>query len=430
MGKNKKIPLNLIVLLCVAGALLIALAVQRSLLPRQPRAMVAPEPPIVTLPPAPEKKVVYLDCSTDWGILIDDNNMQGILIKELFRQAFLLSAREEAGLLTRDAWLGDAMPEEAVNEPISIVPNPGRPNKLTFEVGKNAGRKRIAVVELETYNKVSYKDLMEKTEELSRAKFPAVLKNGGYVIGPKKPQCDEKIPPEIEKLLGEMNFISQYSAVRQLHELMRTRGESPFLQGGLVRGYANLGLLSDYNWHPAYKVFFARSMLYAQRMVAQGVQRRWARWHRAYAFALTGLQKFAMKDLDEAERGGAIRSAKNAGDFDKPYWVDLISAFCRYDTKSLTPDWNSHEKAELTGLLQCVANEWAMNDGLLITQSLEVLEKTPECYRLYNVVSRFGGVSVGHSSTSVCFQVFREKSYQRFGQIPGMLEAVRRVIRK
>ena len=69
-----------------------------------------------------------------------------------------------------------------------------------------------------------------------------------------------------------------------------------------------------------------------------------------------------------------------------------------------------------------------MNDGLLITRSLEVLEKTPECYRLYNVVSRFGGVSVGHSSTSVCFQVFREKSYQRFGQIPGMLEAVRRVI--
>ena len=45
MGKNKKIPLNLIVLLCVAGALLIALAVQRSLLPRQPRAMLAPSRP-------------------------------------------------------------------------------------------------------------------------------------------------------------------------------------------------------------------------------------------------------------------------------------------------------------------------------------------------------------------------------------------------
>ena len=80
---------------------------------------------------------------------------------------------------------------------------------------------------------------------------------------PKKAAMQREIPPEIEKLLGEMNFISQYSAVRQLHELMRTRGESPFLQGGLVRGYANLGLLSDYNWHPAYKVFFARSMLYA-----------------------------------------------------------------------------------------------------------------------------------------------------------------------
>ena len=39
MGKDKKIPLKLTILLCVAGALLIALAVQRSLLPRH-RAMV------------------------------------------------------------------------------------------------------------------------------------------------------------------------------------------------------------------------------------------------------------------------------------------------------------------------------------------------------------------------------------------------------
>ena len=287
------------------------------------------------------------------------------------------------------------------------------------------------MVELETYNKVSYKDLMEKTEELSRNKFPGVLKNGGYVIGPKKPQSDEKIPPEIEKLLGEMNFISQYSAVRQLHELIRTRGESPFLQGGLVRGYANLGLLSQYNWHPAFKVFFARSLLYAQRMVAQGVQRRWARWHRAYAFALTGLQKNAIKDLDEAEKEGQLSvAAKDAGDYAKPPWVDAISAFCRYDTKSLKPDWTGSENVELTGLLQCVANELAVNGDLIVTKAMEMLEKTPECYRLYNVVCRYGGVIVGHTGTTACFQVFREKSYPRLARIPGLPDNAANVIRR
>jgi tetratricopeptide (TPR) repeat protein len=428
MGKNKNIPIKLLVLLGTAATLLIALVIQRSLLKHGSKPSVMVETPIVALPPSPDKKVVYLDKSSQWKIFFNVVPTQSILAKELVRQALLLSAREEAGFLTRDAWLGDSMPDDAPDETFNITATPGQPNKLSIELGQNANLKKIAELDLKT-DADFYKDFLQKTEELSRGRFLTVLKNGGYVPVPKKAHSEAKVPPEIEKLLGEMNFISQYSAVRQLHELMREHGESPLLQGGLVRGYANLGLLTDYNWHPASKVFYARSMLYAQRMVIQGTHPSWAKWHRAYAFALAGLQKWAFRDLEDAEKESQSSStAKEADNYAKPSWVDIISAFCRYDTKSLKPNWNRGENAELMGLLETVANELAMNGDLIVTKAMAMLEKTPECYRLYNVVCRFGGVIVGHPGTTVCFQVFREKSYRRLGKIPGMLEAVKRVI--
>ena len=55
-------------------------------------------------------KVVYLEKSRGWGLMPEGKVHQGILARELFRQALLIAARDELGLLTRDAWLGDAMP--------------------------------------------------------------------------------------------------------------------------------------------------------------------------------------------------------------------------------------------------------------------------------------------------------------------------------
>ncbi len=356
---------------------------------------------------------------------------QGLLAQELVRQAFLLSARDEAGLITRDAWLGDAMPEDGPIEPFALNCLSGQPNFIELSLGFSPARKRAAILELRLDGKSGYKELVVKVEELSRGKFLTTLQKCGYVISPQKNPSDAKLPAEIEKLLGEMNFISQFSAVRQLHELILTQGESPALQGALVRGYANLGHLTEYNWHPAFKVFYARSMLYAQRMVAQGTHPRWAKWHRAYAFALSGLQKWALNDLEDAEKEAQSSATEKETDaYAKPAWVDIVNAFCRYDTKSLNPDWDHAENAELTGLLQSTANELAMNGDLIVAKALEILEKSPECYRLYNVVCRFGGVIVGHPGTTVSLQVFRDRAYQRLAKIPGMPEDVAKIIRK
>ena len=97
---------------------------------------------------------------------------------------------------------------------------------------------------------IDYRAMLEEQEKLSRGKYADVLKQAGFQGKPNAFKESADIPENIENALQKMNFISQFSAVRQLHELIRTDGESPERLGGLVRGYANLGLLTEFHWQP------------------------------------------------------------------------------------------------------------------------------------------------------------------------------------
>lgn len=88
------------------------------------------------------------------------------------------------------------------------------------------------------------------------------------------------MPEEVGTLLEDLVFRSQFAAMRQLHGLIHRQGEGPCLLGALVRGYANLGVLTELYWAPAHKVFKSRALLHAQRMLTTGDDERWARWHR------------------------------------------------------------------------------------------------------------------------------------------------------
>ncbi len=62
-------------------------------------------------PPDDACEVVYLGKSAGLYMPLPPGPDRGFLVRELFRQALLISARDELGLVTRDAWLGDAIPE-------------------------------------------------------------------------------------------------------------------------------------------------------------------------------------------------------------------------------------------------------------------------------------------------------------------------------
>ncbi len=115
--------------------------------------------------------------------------------------------------------------------------------------------------------------------------------------------------PKSTAVLRELNFFSQFSAIRQLHAIARSSGESPQMLGALVRGYANLGQLTNFHWNATHKVCKARALLYAQRLVRLDHASASALWHRAYAEALVGLHTAALADL-KAARELADKSAR------------------------------------------------------------------------------------------------------------------------
>ena len=62
---------------------------------------------------------------------------------------------------------------------------------------------------------------------LSRNEFVDAIKQAGFPGRPGLVKDSAEVPAEIEKLLEKMDFVCQFSAVRQLHELIRADGESP-----------------------------------------------------------------------------------------------------------------------------------------------------------------------------------------------------------
>ncbi len=299
-------------------------------------------------PAARPQGVVYLQRSAVFDVPYGKDKYscyRGPLLREVQRQALLVAARDQLGLITRDAWLGDWMPAAGDNEPFEVVMS-GNPPALEVRRGfypaKNTLLKHVpkigaisykALLGSEPTEMIDHRQWLVDAELLSRTAYVEALEKCGFQGKANELHDGRGVPEEIEKNLAEMVFTSQFIAVRRLHELLRTDGESPARLGALVRGYANLGVLTEFHWHPEHKVFKARALLYAQRMVARNAQSPEALWHRAYALALTGLHLPAMEDLAAAEKAWKEANEDNRGV--RPGWVDLIDALCRFDSKRL-----------------------------------------------------------------------------------------------
>lgn len=94
--------------------------------------------------------VVYLQRSSEFVVPFSKNKYdcyRGPLMREMQRQAFSIAARDQLGVTTRDAWLGDWMPTEGNNEPFEMVMFRGPPATLekfarpcpTLQVGEKCG---------------------------------------------------------------------------------------------------------------------------------------------------------------------------------------------------------------------------------------------------------------------------------------------------
>jgi tetratricopeptide (TPR) repeat protein len=403
--------------------------------------------PSVQHPPAPKtsgpQDVVYLQRSARFAVPSVPKpsfSYEGPLLREIQRQAFLVAARDQLGLATRDAWLGDAMPTEGKNEPFEVVTAKG--DRLTLEVRRGsypAARTVIQyapklqpspkakVAEFALPDSVDHRQWLVEAERLSRGTYVEALRKCGFEGKANVAGGEAGVPAEIEERLGEMVFTSQFVAVRQLHELIRAKGESPARLGALVRGYANLGLLTEFHWHPMHKVFKARSLVYAQRMLAADRQSYPARWHRAYAFAATGLHGLAIEDLEAAEADW--KGARTDKREKRPDWVDLIDAHCRFDLDRLNLEKADKQYVELTGLLRYLTAELSGDGTMTVATALELVPKMPECYRIHDGLCHYAGVQAGHQATTEWLMTPAKTLYQRLAAMPGLPESAEKIVR-
>lgn len=324
---------------------------------------------------------------------------QSILVRELVRQSVLIAARDGLGLATRDEVIGDAAPPSAPNGPSIDVASLLRTNEpARILIARSDGKQSDDILrENLPVTKEGLLDVVGQLaaiEPLSRQKFPEALKRLGIDGSPIAARTEAPLPEGTDALLSTMSIVPQFEAVRNVHEAMRTDGESPQRLGALVRGYAHLGVLTEHLWFPAHKVFKARSLLYAQRLVASNPESPVGLWHRAYAEALAGLHANALADLAKTREPALTKNTPAP-----PAWVALIEASCRYDLAALT----KHDAGEpqLAALLRLFAVEYPSTSSRALKAAGEVLALCPACFRACDAMCQVGGVSNLHTATLI-----------------------------
>jgi tetratricopeptide (TPR) repeat protein len=348
---------------------------------------------------------------------------QSILARELVRQALLIAARDELGLLTRDEILDDvAPPRDATGEVVvaSVFRTDG-PGRIVLRRGNNSAApladKSIAQAPSGT-GLIAM--VLTAAEGLSRTGFPAALKELGLVGQANRLKASAPLPADVDKRLEGLGLFDQFSAIRDLHEAIRLDGESPERLGALARAYAQLGILTEFQWHPAHKAYKARALLYAQRLVARDPGSAWALRNRAFVKSTIGLHKEALDDLAEA----AKRADGQAGEI--PAWIAPIEAYARNNLTRLGSIQGP--QARLARLLKLLALEYPIGTSHSLQAARDVVELDEECYRAHDAMCRVGGVANLHLATLQGPEVLTRTMPDRLKAIANLPPVVKRTI--
>ncbi len=250
------------------------------------------------------------------------------LLQELTRQGLLIAARDGLGLTTYDIQLrqNPALTEGGINVPLNCR---GQVDvvKNTYTAEIFRGNRPVWSVTLPLAGIDTVEEVTEVVEQLSRNEFLTVLKRLGFA-GQQNPPLKQAEPPDdVVEMSPQMTFPAQFSALRRLHEYIRTDGESPERLSYLARSYATLGLLAGNVVGPQTAVLRARSLLYAQRLLQQAGNTPLALATRGYVLAATGRHHRALADLEAAEK--ASRGAELG------IWARIAQAACLSDIETI-----------------------------------------------------------------------------------------------
>ena len=370
---------------CVALVLVLALASPRARADETPAekpdnqqstaTAATPLPPIVCL------RTEFLP----WRL---QDKMKFRLMRELGRQALLIAARDELGLATRDETLGEEFPAGVVEakQDLTLIVRSQYDGRVDFQIWRASepGKPNPAFKRAD-HDPKAILNQTEKLEPLIHSGLCQILREKGF-DGKAAPANEKNLPPDsVEGRLLEMNFVSQFAAVRAAHAAIAEKGQSRAWLGVLARGYANLAFMTAHHWKSDSEAFAARGLLYAERLVAAASDDSQAHATRAYVRAIVGLHGAALDELARAQELKKQRPDQK----DLPGWLDVVEPYCRFEREPL------HSIVERRPSLRQLAQRLSFeqvrafgDDRWLFESAKQTIALSPEEYGIYTALTQ------------------------------------------
>ncbi|MFA5044015.1 MAG: tetratricopeptide repeat protein [Kiritimatiellia bacterium] len=334
---------------------------------------------------------------------MDPSGSEGILLRELGRQAVMIAAREGLGARTWDMTLMDTAPSPAATNALTVrlwMSATTNGFKIGLKsVGANGATAQLLERTIETPARqfLDYETLIANLEAMSRSTFVDALKSAGIapVVIPQSTGHVRTASSGNDALWGSMDVFTHWAALRALHNEIRIQGESSANLAELARGYANMAQMTRFCWNSMDKACMARALLYAQRLMATRPEMSMARAYRAYVRALCERHGPALEDID------AVRKACGGRTNDLPAWLDILASYCRYRTAVLNDRAEKEPNNQLLSLLRVMAVRNARSETVRLNIIQDALKKAPLCSVLYDDWCAVPGVSVGHQATTM-----------------------------
>jgi tetratricopeptide (TPR) repeat protein len=352
-------------------------------------------------------------------------------IREVARQAFLLAARDELGLATRDVMLREAFPEKLddASAPFEfycrstdaanwdkmefVITRRGAPDKVLWRL--NYVPEAAGIVNFDV-----------KAEIWSRKEFKDVLVRAGFKGSVPPHRASAEVAPATYDLLWTWNEISVLAGLRRLHQEIREKGESPELLAALAVGYANLGTLAEYYYSGASKVYYALALLYQERLSKQTDDTPWSLYQSSYVAVQVGLPSVAAEWLAKAKK----KLAASGPDKPLPFFAPVMEAFVEGDLRKMLRIAKTPDERRLAHYLNVEAILFGDLDDLTVRAIKDFLHECPACPRAYDMLSRSSELGPSGAGAQAAFGVTSGLLRQQLLDFPGLPNDVAERVRK
>jgi hypothetical protein len=372
----------------------------------------------------PVRPVVYLAPS----IAGPSDYPTPLLLRELIRQSLLIAARDELGLNTKDAALRESDETndaaQRIRLDVKFLTEQCTQETIFWRDGSLPQQldDRTTPLPPYVYQGLDIPAVVVVEERASREIYPDLLRKAGFK-GQTNSVDNGSLPENIDQLLYETTLIAQFAALQEIYADIRSHGESVARLGALVRAYANLGQLTHFQWTAANKVFSARSLLYAQRMVVKFPDASTSYWHRAYALALTGLHAAALSDVTKARMDAGVPKPIAA-----PPWTQLIEPLCKYDLHRLTDLASDPRLGPLATFFCFIDAEHCGSDVALLDLGRATLNLNPLCFRIMAAIADRAGTGYGDMLTRMGPIVMLQTLPQEIQRLPHIPKNVQNAL--